>query len=348
MAIEAGMAGVTPDAVGVYGKARWEDIGGVNPDSTELPDVAKLGCNLTVAISGRALARFLDGIVMIKTGVGRRAKIGKDEYGTQTGSQATAGDTVLSTILTAGDKPVKIGQKIGNVWGRQHRDVLMAYCKEAGINPSRLLGLLWDFSHLDTMVCPIGVNESCAVDGPQGPAIEGARVIRWARDKDTDELRCTILFGRSMYAVTYDITEYCQKFTPGRLSMAGGTRTAKVKQLLRTTEQGLIKPIELRKGFGNSLIVDGSYVYSQFHGTVHVVGIWGQNGITWELTEEMQDKMRGSTKPMDSVNMVSEGSPYFEHYKVIKPCVSAIKQVRHLIAPYMSVAPHTVDIGNLE
>lgn len=329
--------------IGVLGGNDVGHLGGLSLSSRKLTEVAKIGDTYSEVLSGRALAQYLMDIVMVKTGVGRSVPLGAKEKGTQVGAQATGGETHLSRIIAPGDRETKFGSKLSPIWPGQTGDLLAKYARLSGENLGELQMLLFTFNHRDVVLCPVGVRECCSVITKKHGEQRGyVKAIKWQTDKNTGNVECQVIFDTYALPETLGVEEYFKKFTPIRFDLSGTSRKKSGVDLVSVTPQGVVRPIEIGQTLSSSLIVDNCYVYYRYNGTTKVVGIWESKRIRWGMDEAKRDRLVQSRQSLDSFDMVDKSALYYPCYAMLKDSIPYLSQIRHLIAPYLSIKTNYV------
>lgn len=335
--------------IGLCNGGSWCKLGRVNSSSKTLKEIASLGDRYDTAFTGRALAQYLSDITMVKTCIGDATVLGPKERGMQIGAQITAGEQTLSRMITSENRPIRQYRKLNLRLDTPVQKLWDAYAdKSEHPEYSRAFQRMWFmFNNKDVTICPVGTGENCVVvsdeDGYKHNAF--VRAIKWVADKETGDVKCFVVLCSSNTGAkeTLEITEFAKKFTPSSIVMTCGNSVNKRTDLISVSNTGVIRPVEIKQGVCNSLVVDNCYVYHVCCGLIKIVGIWNSGKIAWAMSDKAKKRLATSMKSIEDFDMVDDDSPYYKAYLAIKGGMTYLRYVRHMIAPYMSTDSHCVN-----
>lgn len=322
----------------------WFSLGKLSASSRRLQNVAKPGDKYSDAVGGQTLYQYLLDAVKVDTGIGQGCQVSRNEYGVQTGAQITNKEPKVSRIISLGDKArVAVGRKLDPMWTSKLSQLFQAYAQETGDRAYDAMELYQQFSRRDVVVSPVSLGEECRIKDEGAPRTASVQALKWTADKETRELKCEVhMQSSNSGSCIYLVEDFAQKFVPSRLYLSGGSSEKQASHMINVTPQGIIRPIEINQSLGNSLVVDNCYVYHVANGRIIIVGFWEHKRINFGMSEDQVSDMVKQAKSVDSYDMVGPSSPFYKAYKQLKGSIPYLSQLRHLIAPYMSIQTNWV------
>ena len=248
----------------------------------------------SVVHAGKALDDFLKRVTVTETRIGEYDYM--DKNGGKTPDIICSGHILadhsdVSWIFTSIDTSLDANPKFKRAFDKNAVQILKSYYSEIDESDSsseEAIDKLNKINKNKMLIIPFKPGINCTVDVEleehkftRDMQIE---MIKWATDKNTAKLKCSILFknphvlGGKVY--TLPIVEYLNKFRILNISMQGKASKSDT-DIIKITDCGIFKPIQFNCG-DSSVAIDGTYVYSITKGTTTIIGEWRNDDLIIE------------------------------------------------------------------
>lgn len=283
---------------------------------------------------GKALVDFLQGIDVAETRIGEyesREK-GKKPDLVVSGHKIYSDSGSPSWILTDINTVLDISNKFMDAYGKNAFQIANMYCKKIGMDASETKEITDKIKAINNnklLVVPFKPRTNCEIDYSVDGNTEKKKeatisYIKWATDKVTHQLDCTVGFTLQNNSITQhtkmSITDYIDKFRLGQMELtAKGSKHD--KNLVKITKYGIFKPIVLKEG-NVEIAVDGTYVYFVTNGDARIIGFWDDRG---NLVVDKNIKSKAITKIKDNVQYIKNHKRYIAPYMLFEPNIIEMK-----------------------
>lgn len=280
----------------------------------------------------KALINYLKNVDVSETHIGEfssRVKGGKQDL-IVSGHQVYGLTLEVGSILTDISTTLDATRKFQNNSGRTVIQMLNASKNELGLTleeAKHYADIISKINSNKIVIVPFKPETHCKVATPKGYQSEMDGVITtiaWRTNKETHKLEATVRFKPSKGSgneptIVYKMSEYMDMFKIKALNTVDKGEKTDVN-IIRMTDYGIIKPIEVRYK-NSSIAIDNTYIYYTVDNITKIVGGWNLSG---DLT--IIDNVKG------------------KHMTKIKENMSLIKSHRKYIAPYTLYETNTIEL----
>lgn len=282
---------------------------------------------------GKALVDFIQRVDVAETRIG--------EYDSR--KKGTTPDLVVSGhqlyelnsptwVLTNINTVLDISDKFLTAYDKNAFQIANIYCKHVGMTAEDtkvITDRIKAINKNKAFVLPFKPHANCEVDLSIDGNVEKKKdatiqYIKWATNKETHKINCTIGFNivnsAMMQRTTMDIKDYIDKFRLSQMEMmAKGNKHD--KNLIKINDYGIFKPILIKDG-NVSIAIDGTYVYYTTNNDTHIIGFWNDKD---ELVIDNSIKTKAITKIKDNLAYIKNHKKYMAPYMLFEPNIIEIK-----------------------
>lgn len=276
--------------------------------------------------TGKALVDYITRIDTIQTRIGEYSstKVGGKVDLIVSGHKIFDMRESPCWLLSSIDTTLGMSDKFKNAFNKSANQLVTLYCKSVNMSKEEtdeVLNKLRDINKNKQLILPLKPKTDCIVDidteDCQEKSVKGKiNFIKWATDKETYKLRCTVnlSFDDWHKSVNYSLAEYINKFTITSLEFKsrGDKHDA---SMISMTEHGIIKPIVV-KDKSTKIIIDGTYLYLELNNEIVIIGYWDEKN---ELIITKKVKSKALDKIKNNLDYIKDHKKYIAPYLVYEP-----------------------------